>query len=69
MRTTSVFPVVPGTEVKLTCETGYTLEGDDVIICVKGTNYAFDNEPGCNMGKMFYLFFNNLLKDVSLYLI
>ena len=53
MRTTSDFPVPPGTEVELTCETGYTLDGDGVITCLKGTDYNYNNNPVCNMGKAF----------------
>ena len=36
---------------------GYSLVGDDEIICVKDNNYLINNQPECVLGK---------LKDIKL---
>ena len=50
IKTDVKFPVVIGTRVKVECQEGYTLEGDNVITCVEGTHYNITASPTCKIG-------------------
>ena len=46
--TDAQFPVSQGTPVKVGCEEGFTVDGNDVITCVKGTLFSWEEEePEC----------------------
>ncbi|KAL5266886.1 hypothetical protein ACHWQZ_G004056 [Mnemiopsis leidyi] len=46
--TQETFPVLPGTPVRVSCKTGYRLDGNDVIYCVKGREFSWEEEePEC----------------------
>merc|ERR1712176_174604 len=44
------FPVTQGAEVKVSCEEGYKIDGDDVITCQDGTIFSWEEEePECEV--------------------
>ncbi|XP_063693433.1 uncharacterized protein LOC134825211 isoform X2 [Bolinopsis microptera] len=47
MITTTMFPVIQGTELSLSCEQGYGLKGDDTVTCVTDTEFTAVVEPLC----------------------
>ena len=48
LKTSSKFPVVPGTNVTITCaDKDRFLMGDGIITCQTGTSYTFDETPHC----------------------
>ena len=50
MTTETQFPLPPGSEVSLKCSTGYTLTGDNVVTCAKGSQFSFNQTPVCSLG-------------------
>ena len=46
------FPVDHGQVVRIKCVSGYSLVGEDEIICVKDNNYLMNNQPECVLGKI-----------------
>ena len=46
--TDSTFPVNLGTEISVTCPADHLHSGSSVITCIKGTNFAFTEEPQCS---------------------
>ena len=55
MTTETQFPLPPGSEVSLKCSTGFTLTGDNIVTCVKGTQFSFNQPPVCALGMVSYL--------------
>ena len=55
MATTAEFPVAPGTLVTVTCNTGYQLTGEDVLTCVKDTEFQHSGDilPVCVIGRAY----------------
>ena len=54
METETPFPIVFGTVVDITCDTGYKLEGSKTVTCDVGTTYTFVEQPACKeLGKFF----------------
>ena len=53
--TETKFPVSYNTPVTVKCSSGYSLEGSDVITCIKGENYrSIDGHlPSCRESKWF----------------
>ena len=52
MVTETSFPIVFGTAVEITCDTGYKLEGSNTVTCDRGTTYTFVEQPACKeLGK------------------
>ena len=49
--TSHTLPVIYSTEVKVRCNHGYTLQGDDTLTCVRGEKFNFSNIPTCQIGK------------------
>ena len=49
MKTETQFPLPPGSEVSLMCNTGYTLTGDTTVTCT-GTELSFNEAPSCVLG-------------------
>ena len=49
MKTETQFPLPPGSEVSLMCNTGYTLTGDMTVTCT-GTELSFNETPSCVLG-------------------
>ncbi|KAL5266359.1 hypothetical protein ACHWQZ_G003697 [Mnemiopsis leidyi] len=49
MKTETQFPLQPGSEVSLKCSAGYTLTGDTMVTCVKGTLFSFNQPPLCSL--------------------
>ena len=47
------FPVNHGQVIRIKCESGYSLVGDDEIICLKGNTYSYDftKKPECKLGE------------------
>ena len=66
LNTETSFPIVFGTVVEITCETGYSLQGSNTVTCDIGTTYKFVEQPACKLlGKFFSLpitVFRNLCK-------
>jgi hypothetical protein len=49
IETTTQFPVVEGTEVKVTCSiSGAFNKGSSAVTCVIGTEFSYTNEPSCS---------------------
>ena len=44
------FPVPPGTEITLGCETGYSLSGDSIVTCLRNTDFQHSSVPVCTRG-------------------
>ena len=44
------FPVPPGTEITLGCETGYSLSGDSIVTCLKDNDFQHSSVPVCTRG-------------------
>ena len=54
METETPFPIVFGTAVEITCDTGYKVEGSNRVTCDRGTTYTFVEQPACKeLGKLF----------------
>ena len=54
MKTTTQFPVNPGTEVEVTCSySGAVNDGSSEITCKKGTDFTFSKEPECSIPGLF----------------
>ena len=50
MKTTTTFPVNPGTEVEVTCTyPGAVNEGSSLVTCAHNTDYNYDKEPRCDI--------------------
>ena len=48
MKTTTQFPVDPGTVVEITCsESGAINKGSNTVTCVIGTEFTYSVEPHC----------------------
>ena len=43
----STFPIPYDTEVAVTCQSGYSLVGDQIITCEKDTYYIYKTRPLC----------------------
>lgn len=43
----NTFPIEYLTEVTVTCESGYSLIGDQIITCEKDTQYIYKIRPSC----------------------
>ena len=43
----STFPIQYLTEVSVTCQSGYSLVGDQIITCEKDTYYIYKTRPSC----------------------
>ena len=42
------FPVLSGTPVRVSCKKGYELDGNDVIVCLEGRQFSWEEEePEC----------------------
>jgi hypothetical protein len=56
VKTTTQFPVVPGTVVEVTCsESGAVNKGSSAVTCSRGTTFTYLKEPSCsNSGKSIY---------------
>ena len=52
--TTTVFPVIAGTEVIVSCVDGHRLKDPkiNVMTCQEGTTYEYQETPTCNPGKL-----------------
>ena len=63
LQTGLTFPVVDGTVVKITCDTGYVLFGDRLITCQKGERFTQQNDqPHCGkLGKKNEVLFFNIM--------
>ena len=55
MRTTTMFPVVIGTVVDVTCPPGHVLSGSSHITCVRGVNFMIETWPTCTIGEKVFL--------------
>jgi hypothetical protein len=57
IKTTTQFPVVPGTVVEVTCsELGALSKGSSQVTCVMGTEFSYSEGPSCSkpgMGEIF----------------
>ena len=51
MRTTTMFPVVIGTVVEVTCPPGHVLSGSSHITCVRDVNFRIETWPTCTIGE------------------
>ncbi|KAL5272348.1 hypothetical protein ACHWQZ_G000534 [Mnemiopsis leidyi] len=47
LKTETEFPANYGEKVRISCLSGYTLTGDDIITCTQGRNYVIVNTPHC----------------------
>ena len=50
VKTTTIFPVIVGKEVEISCEEGRTLSGSNIITCVKDRQFQISNQPVCTKG-------------------
>ena len=55
MKTGTTFPVLFGTLVTVTCDTGYRLEGSNTVTCDRDTTFTFLEQPACIQLGMFSL--------------
>ena len=46
------FPLAPGIKVSLKCNPGNTLNGDSIVTCVEGSEFAFNIIPSCSPGSI-----------------
>jgi len=50
IRTTTQFPVVPGTVVEVTCSDSEALnKGSSKVTCTSGTEFTHSKEPSCSI--------------------
>ena len=66
LQTSTTLPVYHSDQIHVFCDTGYSLQGDSVIECVKGSVYRYSNQvPYCKLGtavkEYFYLFVYSLI--------
>ena len=52
--TDDTFPVNYSTAVTVRCTGDKVLTGDNVVTCIKGTEFRFEDEPMCNNIGKFY---------------
>ena len=45
-----VLPVPSGTPLIVTCNDGFTNQGDDLVTCVENSNFTYSEAPKCVMG-------------------
>ena len=48
VQTETTFPVNYGTEVTVTCEAGYILDGSKTVTCTEDTEFLFQDKPTCH---------------------
>ena len=73
MKTTTQFPVNPGTVVEVTClHSDAANEGSIEVTCITGRLYTFSTEPICSIpGKLLQtvLSLNNCIKEFPLLIV
>ena len=50
IKTKTVFPVIVGTRVEISCIPGHQLSGSAVITCVKDKQFVIEQRPACQIG-------------------
>ena len=59
VKTDSQFPVNVNTQISVSCKTGYSLQGDTTITCVKDVAFSYTNKPICILGMWLWGHFFN----------